>query len=294
MNRTAHSEYHFLEEVFLKPVKASFRDQQTLHNQWQAHNFLNVPDFDKAEREFQAFRQILERNGTKILEFHSDNSTTIDSLYCRDASIFTDAGVILCTMGKPLRCDEPAACERHYRSAGVNVLGSIKAPGTVEGGDVAWLDEHTLAVANAYRTNPEGINQLRSFLNPQGVEVITVDLPHYKGPGDVFHLMSIISPVDKDLAVVYSPLMPVSFRKYLLNRGIRLVEVPDEEFDTLGCNVLAIAPGKCVIEENNSVTIQRLHEAGAEVITFSGKHLCVPGGGGPTCLTRPKTRLCSL
>lgn len=290
MKRTAHSEYHFLEEVFLKSVKAAFRDQSTLDNQWQSHNFLNVPDFDEAEREFQAFRNILERNGTKILEFPTDDTTSIDSLYCRDASIFTDAGVILCTMGKQLRRNEPASCERHYQSAEVNILGSVEAPGTVEGGDVAWLDEQTLAVANAYRTNPAGIEQLRSFLKPQGVEVVTVDLPHYKGPGDVFHLMSILSPVDKNLAVVYSPLMPVSFRNYLRDRGMQLVEVPDSEFDSLGCNVLAIAPRKCVIEEQNPVTIQRLRDAGAEVITFSGKHLCVPGGGGPTCLTRPKVR----
>ena len=288
---TAHSEYGFLKKVFLKPVKNAFKSQKVLDQQWQSHNFLNVPDFEKADQEYQIFRGILLNNGTEVLEFPADEHTSIDSVYCRDASVQTNQGVILCTMGKVLRKAEPAACERHYDSIGLKVLGTIESPGTVEGGDVAWLDEKTLAVANAYRTNPSGIDQLRSFLKPQGVEVIAVDLPHYKGPADVFHLMSILSPVDKDLAVVYSPLMPVSFRNYLLGRGIRLVEVPDQEFDSLGCNVLAIAPRKCVIEESNPITIQRLREAGAEVIPFSGKHLCVPGGGGPTCLTRPLLRM---
>lgn len=291
MISTAHSEFGFLEKVILKSVKNSFKNQEILNRQWKDHNFIHVPDFSVAEGEYAVFRNILEQNGTTVLEFPADETTSIDSVYCRDASIQTDSGVILCTMGKQLRKSEPMACEKYYRSIGATVLGSIVWPGTVEGGDVAWIDERTLAVANAYRTNPEGIAQLKNFLKPQEVEVVTVDLPHYRGPGDVFHLMSIISPVDRDLAVVYSPLMPVSFRNYLLGKGIQLVEVPDQEFDSLGCNVLAIAPRKCIIEESNQVTIQRLREAGAEVISFSGKHLCVPGGGGPTCLTRPVSRL---
>ena len=289
-NVSAHSEFGFLEEVYLKPVAHAFVNQSVLHKEWQAHNFLNEPDYASAVKEFSDFEFIFHNNGTNVKYFPVDDRTTIDSLYCRDASVVTDAGVILCTMGKPLRKNEPQACQDQYRAAGLPVLGFIESPGTLEGGDVAWLDSKTLAVANAYRTNGSGIEQLRAFLKPQGVEVVSVDLPHYKGPSDVFHLMSIISPVDKDLAVVYSPLMPVTFRRLLLDRGIQFVEVPDQEFDSLGCNVLAIAPRKCVIEEGNPVTIQRLRAAGAEVITFSGKHIAVPGGGGPTCLTRPVSR----
>lgn len=291
MKKTAHSEYGFLEEVYLKPIAHAFKNQSTLEQAWKAHNFLSIPDFQTSLKEYEAFRKIFEENGTRILDFPADETTTIDSVYCRDASVQTDAGVILCTMGKVLRSQEPQACGTFYRAAGNTILGVIESPGTAEGGDVAWLDDKTLAVANAYRTNSEGIRQLRKFLEPQGVEVIEVDLPHYKGPGDVFHLMSIISPVDKDLAVVYSPLMPVRFRNYLLSRGMQLVEVPDSEFDSLGCNVLAIAPRKCVIEAGNPVTIGRLKDAGAEVITFDGKNICVPGGGGPTCLTRPSARM---
>jgi N-dimethylarginine dimethylaminohydrolase len=291
MKKTAHSEYGFLAEVYLKSVKHSFINQTTLEQHWKSHNFLSIPDYKQALKEYSAFRKIFEDNGTRIFEFPADVSTTIDSIYCRDASIQTDGGVILCTMGKALRRHEPTSCGNHYSSSGHKILGDIEAPGTLEGGDVAWLDDKTLAVACGYRTNAEGIRQLRKFLEPQGVEVIEVDLPHYKGPSDVFHLMSVLSPVDNDLAVVYSPLVPVRFRNYLLSRGMQLVEVPDSEFDTLGCNVLAIAPRKCVIEQGNPVTIERLRKAGAEVITFSGSHICVPGGGGPTCLTRPVARM---
>jgi N-dimethylarginine dimethylaminohydrolase len=166
----------------------------------------------------------------------------MDSMYCRDASIATNKGMIICNMGKQARKSEPIAQKKIFEANGIPVLGIIREPGTLEGGDTAWLDERTLAVGHTYRTNEEGIRQLTSLLQPLGVEVITVPLPHYKGPADVFHLMSILSPVDSNLAVVYSPLMPIGFRNYLLEHGYELVEVPDEEFETMGCNVLAISP----------------------------------------------------
>lgn len=150
-------------------------------------------------------------------------------------------------MGKPARKNEPEAERKAFEEHGIKILGSIQSPGTVEGGDVAWIDEKTLAVGHTYRTNENGIEQLRKLLNPVGVNVMTVPLPHYKGPSDVFHLMSILSPIDKDLAVVYSPLMPIVFRNELLGRGYKLVEVPEEEFESMGCNVLAISPRKCLM-----------------------------------------------
>ena len=167
------------------------------------------------------------------------------------------------------------------------MLGTITAPGTLEGGDVAWLDEHTLAVGHTYRSNEEGIRQLTALLKPLGVQVITVPLPHYKGPSDVFHLMSILSPVDTNLAVVYSPLMPIVFRNLLMQRGYQLIEVPDNEFESMGCNVLALAPRKCLLVDGNPVTKEALENAGCNVIVYKGEEISVKGGGGPTCLTRP-------
>ncbi|MFM7193883.1 MAG: dimethylarginine dimethylaminohydrolase family protein [Bacteroidota bacterium] len=290
MKRTAHSEYGKLINVLMKPVRSAFLGQSQLEAGWKDHNFLNCPDYDQCLVENAMLEAILKEEGAAVSHFVPDPAVSIDSVYCRDASIQTDAGVILCRMGKHLRAEEPGAARRHYMQAGMKILGEIKAPGTVEGGDVAWLDDKTLAVANAYRTNQSGIDQLTALLQPLGVSVITVDLPHFRGPSDVFHLMSILSPVDKDLAVVYSPLMPVRFRRLLQDRGFDFVEVPESEFDSLGCNVLAIAPRVCLVEQGNPITIQRMRDKGCRVIPFNGANLCVPGGGGPTCLTRPVLR----
>ncbi len=160
----------------------------------------------------------------------------------------------------------------------------------MEGGDVAWIDSKTLAVGHTYRTNEAGINQLKNFLEPLGIDVLVASMPHYKGPADVFHLMSVLSPVDKDLAVVYSPLMPIAFRNTLLDKGFSFVEVPDSEWDSMGCNVLAIAPREVVMVKGNPITKHRLEQAGCIVWEYEGNEISVKGGGGPTCLTRPIER----
>ena len=214
----------------------------------------------------------------------------MDSIYCRDAAIATNGGMIICNMGKAARTNEPLAEQKAFVENEITVLGSISAPGTVEGGDVAWLDEHTLAVGHTYRTNDEGIEQLSALLKPLGVELFVTSLPHYKGTSDVFHLMSIFSPVDRNLAVVYSPLMPIAFRNLLLKKGYELIEVPDNEFESMGCNVLALAPKECLVVTGNPKTKSLLEKAGCKVIEYIGQEISVKGGGGPTCLTRPVWR----
>ena len=290
MKTTCQSEYGTLQSVFIKKVDDSFVDQATISHQWKELNFLGEPDFHNAQNEYYHFEKLLRTSGAEIKHFEQDNSVSMDSIYCRDASIATDKGMILCMMGKAGRINEPAAAAKIYKSLGVEILGEIKSPGTVEGGDVAWLDEKTLAVGRTYRTNQEGIRQLRELLMPSGIQVMEVQLPHYKGPSDVFHLMSIFSPVDKDLAVVYSPLMPILFREELIDRGYVLVEVPDHEFESMGCNVLAIAPRQCVMVKGNEVTKSRLIDAGTTVLEYEGQEISYKGGGGPTCLTRPMWR----
>jgi N-dimethylarginine dimethylaminohydrolase len=252
---------------------------------------LQKPSFAKALEEYNAFESILRSHGSEIHYFPADPDVNMDSIYCRDASIATDRGMILCNMGKQARSGEPASQRKAFESAGVAILGEIRAPGTVEGGDVAWLDEKTLGVGHTYRTNEEGINQLTSLLAPLGVQVIAVPLPHYRGPSDVFHLMSILSPVDHNLAVIYSPLCPIPFRNLLLTKGYQLVEVPDSEFDSMGCNVLALALRVCLMVEGNPKTKSLLENAGCTVITYQGEEISVKGGGGPTCLTRPLARI---
>lgn len=290
MKTTHHSEYLKLQSVYIKPAAHAFVSQTQLDAQWQGLNYLSRPAFDNALKEYETFRNYFDKKNIEARSFPLDTNVQIDSMYCRDASIATDFGMILCNMGKGGRINEPQSHLEFYKNNNLPILGVIEAPGTVEGGDVAWLDETTLAVGHTYRTNPEGIAQLKTLLEPKGVDVIVAELPHYKGKSDVFHLMSILSPVDKDLAVVYSPLMPIKFRDELLNRGFELLEVPDEEFESMGCNVLAVAPRECLMVTGNPKTKKLLEAAGCEVTTYRGEDISVKGGGGPTCLTRPMQR----
>jgi N-dimethylarginine dimethylaminohydrolase len=189
-------------------------------------------------------------------------------------------------MGKAERTTEPAAQQRALQGGSVAVAGTITPPGRLEGGDLIWIDDQTLAVGRGYRTNLEGIRQLRALLGAE-VDVIEVPLPHWHGPGDVMHLMSLISPLDHDLAVVYSRLLPVPFREWLLERGMTLVEVPNEEYDTMGTNVLALGPRRGLMLAGNPRTRRALEKSGCEVLEYEGSEISVKGAGGPTCLTRP-------
>ena len=291
MKVTRHSEYLKLASVYLKSAKNSFLSEEELSEHWETLQYLSKPNFKKSLEEYAAFQTFFREKNISTCFFPINKKTKIDSIYCRDASIATDFGIIICNMGKQGRIHEPYAQLEAYKINNVNILGEIKFPGALEGGDVAWLDQNTLAVGHTYRTNEEGISQLEGLLQPKGIEIIVVELPHYKGKSDVFHLMSILSPVDKNLAVVYSPLMPIKFRNELLERGFQLVEVPEQEFDSMGCNVLAVAPRDCLMVAGNPITRKLLEDAGASVHIYEGNEISVKGGGGPTCLTRPIDRI---
>jgi len=290
MSHLSHSESGKLKSLFIKKAAAAFIDDAHIEKHWANLNYLDKPIIHNALTEYESFEKILQEHGAQILYFPEDSSVNMDSIYCRDASIATSKGMIICRMGKEGRKEEPAAQQKAFEANGIPVLGVIVAPGTIEGGDVAWLDANTLAVGHTYRTNEEGIRQVTALLQPLGVNVITVPMPHYRGPSDVFHLMSVLSPVADNIAVVYSPLIPIVFRNELLARGFELVEVPEEEFDSMGCNVLALAPRTCLMVKGNPITKSRLEAAGCKVIEYEGADISVKGGGGPTCLTRPITR----
>lgn len=290
MSYTCHSEFGKIKSIFIKSVENAFINNDTIDAQWKELNYLGKPDLQIAKEEYQIFESILSNNDTDIQHLAHHDSVTMDSIYCRDAAIVTNGGMIICNMGKSGRVSEPYAELEAFESSGINVLGKIESPGTLEGGDVAWLDENTLAVGHTYRSNLEGIAQLKDMLESLSVEVITVPLPHFRGPSDVFHLMSILSPVDNNLAVVYSPLMPISFRNELIRRGFELIEVPEAEYDSMGCNVLAIAPRECMIVKGNPITKRLLEANGCKVHEYEGQEISVKGGGGPTCLTRPIER----
>jgi N-dimethylarginine dimethylaminohydrolase len=283
------SEAGALTRVAVKHARDAFRDHDTIAAQWRDLRFTAAPDLGRAIDEYDRFAAALAASGTEVIFLPADPDTTLDSIYVRDASIVCDRGIILCAMGKRQRAGEPLAQAAAYGNAGIPVIGAIEGSGRLEGGDVIWIDGGTLAVGRGYRTNDEGIRQLRALLG-QSVEVLTVPLPHWRGEGDVMHLMSLISPLDRDLALVYSRLLPVPFRELLLERGIALVEVPDEEFETMGGNVLALAPRRCLMVRGNARTRALLERAGCDVVEYDGQEISAKGAGGPTCLTRPIAR----
>ena len=289
MNRNL-SEVGRLTRVLVKHPGDAFVDEATIAAEWKALGFAGPPALPAAIDEYEAFLEILRSAGAQIDVLPRDPRTNLDSLYARDASVVCARGAILCRMGKRLRANEPAAQSDAFRTLGIPVAGEIAEPGCLEGGDVVWLDDRTVAVGRGYRTNDEGIRQFRGLLGDSIDELIVVPLPHWRGPGDVLHLMSLVSPVDRDLAVVYSPLLPVPFRERLLERGCTFVEVPDEEFDSMGTNVLALAPRHCVMLKGNPRTRAALERAGATVVEYKGDEISVKGAGGPTCLTRPLVR----
>lgn len=275
--------------MLLCSPETAFINDASIARQWRALNYIGPPDYGRALEEFAAFTELLQSFGIAIGYMPANPRLDLDSIYVRDASVVTPAGMILGRMGKGMRAAEPEVAGVHYQSVGLAVVGAINGTGLLEGGDVVWFDQHTVAVGRGYRTNDEGIRQLEQLLGPE-VQVIVVPLPHWKGEIDVFHLMSIISPLDSDLALAYSPLMPVPFRELLLERGIRLLEVPDDEFESLGCNVLAVAPRSCLMLAGNPGTRRVLQAAGVEVNEYVGREISTKGCGGPTCLTRPLWR----
>jgi N-dimethylarginine dimethylaminohydrolase len=258
--------------------------------EFAAFGYPRAVDHERAVREHAAFRELLAAAGAEVVTAGPDEPGLLDAIFAYDPSLMTDAGAFLLRPGKALRLPEVALAEHTYADLGIPIAGRIEAPGTVEGGDTLWLDAQTLAVGRGYRTNDEGIRQLRAMLEPRGISVITVDLPHWRGPGECLHLMSFISPVGERLAVVYLPLMSVPFVEELRRRGWEFVEAPDEEFATHGCNVLALAPRRALVCAGNPVTRARLEAAGVDVMVYTGDEISHNRAGGPTCLTRPILR----
>jgi N-dimethylarginine dimethylaminohydrolase len=290
VKRSTQTEYAPMRRVLLKTPRDAFVSTERIRRQWQQLGYTSEPDLARAIDEHETLVEKLRELGADPQLLPEDDRVGIDSLYPRDAAVICQRGAVLCRMGKKARRVEPVALGEALVGFGIPILGAIESPGTLEGGDVAWIDDQTLVAGRGYRTNDEGIRQLAILLGPE-VEVLRVPLPHWRGPGDVFHLMSMLSPLDEDLLLVYSPLLPVPFRELLIDRGYGLVEVPEEEFGSMGCNVLAVSPRCCIAVSGNPETRARMEKAGVEVHVLDGSEICIKGEGGPTCLTRPIERL---
>lgn len=255
---------------------------------WRAYGWRAEPDPTRMLEEHEAFRAQLEDAGAEVILAETPVPMCPDSIYVYDPALVTDEGALLLRPGKEGRRAEVEAMAADLVEAGVPIAARLEAPATVEGGDTIWLDERTLLVGVGYRTNEAGVEALRVAL--PNVEVLAFDLPHLHGPGEVLHLMSLVSPLDADLAVAYPPLMPTRLVQLLAERGVELVDVPDEEFESMGPNVLALGPRVALALEGNDETRRRLERASVDVRVYSGDEISRKGDGGPTCLTRPLLR----
>ena len=253
-------------------------------------HYVSQPNLEKAQAEHDALVATLREAGCEVLYHDAELPEHADAIFTHDPVIVTDEGYIVLRMGKDQRRGEESALGNTLEGFGVPILATLEGEATAEGGDLMWLDHATLAVGRGYRTNAEGLRQLTAALRPLGVETFEVQLPYGDGPVSCLHLMSLISMLDHDLAVVHLPLLPVPFVELLSDRGVSLVEVPDEEYPTMGPNVLALAPRRCLMIEGNPVTKGRLEAAGCEVLTYRGDELSLKAEGGATCLTRPILR----
>lgn len=251
-----------------------------------AHGFLHPVDLERARREHDTFCELLARLGVTVHELGAENESP-DLVYQFDPLLVTDRGSIPLRSGKPNRRGEELLVEAWTLAHGIPTLGRIEAPGTVDGGDTFWLRPDLLCVGRSLRTNDAGARQLAALV---GGDVRIFDVPYWRGPGELVHLLSVISPVADDLAVVYPPLMPAGLWELLGELGIRRIEVPAEEYATLGCNVLAVRPGVVIIAAGNPATERALRERGCEVHTYEANEIGINGSGGPTCLTRPLLR----
>ena len=272
-----------LQTVLVRRPDAAFgaADPETWH-------YTAQPVLPAAQEEHDAFVHHLRRAGAEVVYHTVPLPNHADAIFVHDPVILSDRGAIILRMGKTLRQGEEEAIARQLAGMGIPIHYRLHGEARAEGGDLLWIDQHTLAVGQGFRTNAEALLQLQEAL-PE-VDIVPVQLPYYQGPEACLHLMSFISIVDHDLAVVYPPFMPVPFWQMLEMRGFRFVEVPGSEFLTMGPNVLAIKPGLCLMLEGNPITQQHLETAGCTVLTYEGAEISLKAEGGATCLTRPILR----
>jgi N-dimethylarginine dimethylaminohydrolase len=285
-----HSMVDPLRRVMVCSPRAAGWDTPGQSSRWRELGFLHRPEFGIAQAQHDTLCRELKAAGADVEELSSAADLTLDAVYTHDASLPSDFGLIVMRPGKSNRVPEGKWHGSFYKTLSVPTLGEICAPGTTEGGDILWLDAKTLLVGHGYRTNAEGIRQLRTLLAPRGVEVLSAPLPYGTGPAACLHLMSLISLLDEKTALVDLSWLAVETVELLKARGYEFIEIECSERETLACNVLSLGNHRLLAIAENVQTNAKLHAAGFDVRTFPGSELCVNGGGGPTCLTRPLLR----
>ncbi len=289
-NYNGHSITGDLLRVLVCPPRNARWDRPERLASWRELGFHRAPDFPVAQSQHDDLCRLLTEAGAELLCLPASKFLTLDAAYTHDASLATDWGLILMNPGKPNRVPEARAHADCCARLGIPVLGAITTPGCTEAGDIVWLDPHTLLVGLGYRTNREGLAQMRDLLLPKGVEVLSAPLPYGPGPAACLHLMSLMSMLDESTILVDLPWLAVETVELLKACGFRLIEIDYSERDSLACNVLSLGSKRLIAIDVNQGTNRRLRDAGFDVRTFPGSEICINGSGGPTCLTRPLLR----
>jgi N-dimethylarginine dimethylaminohydrolase len=285
-----HSMVERLKRVLVCSPREAGWNQASVAGRWRELGFLHAPDFATAQIQHEGLCRQLESAGAEVFHLPAASDLSLDAVYTHDPSLASDRGLIRLYPGKLNRIPEAQRHAEFCRSLGMPTLGQIQPPGKTESGDMVWLDSTTLLIGQGYRTNAAGIAQVQALLQPHGVEVLSAPLPYGPGPSACLHLMSLMSLLDQQTVLVDLPWLAVETVELLQSRGYRLVEIEYSERDTLACNVLSLGDKRLLALEDNRATNQKLRQAGFDVKTFPGSELCVNGGGGPTCLTRPLLR----
>jgi len=280
-----------IKKILLNHPKNAFFNQNKINSEFKELNFFDAPDYNESLNEYEAFIDILKFHNIELYFLDGDNTNTIDSIYAHDPFIISNDGAIICNMGKKNRISEIENVKIFLKNNEIPIIGEISAPGKLEGGDIVWIDKYNIAIGIGYRSNIEGAKQLGEILSGCVKNIIPVPLPHWNGPNDCLHLMSNLSPIDSNLFLVFSKLLPVQFIQYLKENKIELIEVPFNEYETMACNVLAIAPREVIMLEGNPITKKLLENENVIVHTYKGSEISLKGAGGPTCLTKPFLRL---
>ena len=280
-----------IKKILLNHPKNAFLNQNKINSEFKELKFFDAPDYDESLNEYEAFIDILKFHNIELYFLAGNNTNTIDSIYAHDPFIISNDGAIICNMGKKNRISEIENVKIFLKNNEIPIIGEISAPGKLEGGDIVWIDKHNIAIGIGYRSNIEGAKQLGEILSGCVKNIIPVPLPHWNGPNDCLHLMSNLSPIDSNLFLVFSKLLPVQFIQYLKENKIELIEVPFNEYETMACNVLAIAPREVIMLEGNPITKKLLENENVIVHTYKGSEISLKGAGGPTCLTKPFLRL---
>ena len=285
-----HSMVGTLKRVLVCSPRTACWHQPERAARWRELGFVHSPDFATAQAQHEVLCRELEACGAEVEDIPPAMELSLDAVYAHDASLPTDFGLILMRPGKANRVPEGKHHGSFCQILGIPMLAKITAPATTEAGDMVWLGAKTLLIGHGYRTNAQGIQQMRALLGPKGVEVLSAPLPHGQGPSTCLHLMSLISLLDEKNILVDLPWLAVETVELLKTRGYHFIEIDYSERETLACNVLSLGDKRVLALEENAKTNEKLRAAGFDVRTFPGSALCINGGGGPTCLTRPLLR----